>query len=91
MSKYPKWKVNVSVQNYFTVEVDAESEEKAIQKAIKEVRRNADYYDTGNATLVTGVFINDREARNFCPYIPDTLPRETATNYLPKTNESVDV
>lgn len=88
MSKYPKWKINVASHSFFTVDVEAESEQAAIHKAIKEVQRNPTYHNTGNATLVTGVFLNDREARDFHPYIPEHLPKET-TNFLPDSNESV--
>lgn len=89
MTKYPKWKVNVAAQSFFTVDVEAESEQVAIHKALKEVQRNPTYYATADATVVTGVFINDREARDYHPFVPDSLPREVDTDILPKPNESV--
>lgn len=76
MSKYPNWKINVQTQQYFTVEIEAESEKQAVERAVREIQRNASYYGTGQTTLVTGVFINDRHAREFNPYVPDALPIE---------------
>lgn len=74
MPKYPKWKVNVSAQSFFCVEIDAETQEQAVNKAIREVQQNPEYHATGNATLITGVFINDREARDFHQFVPESLP-----------------
>lgn len=74
MPKYPKWKVNVAVQSFYTVEVDAECDKEAVTKAVREVQGNPEYYLTANANIITGVFINDREARQFSPYVPEMLP-----------------
>ena len=76
MPKYPKWKVNVAAQSFFSVEIDAETEEQAVRKAIREVQDNPEYHATGNATIVSGVFINDREARDFHLFVPESLPCE---------------
>lgn len=76
MAKYPKWKISVAAQSFFCVEVDAETQEQAMQKAIREVQNNPEYHSTGNATIVTGVHINDREARDFHLYVPESLPCE---------------
>ena len=73
MKKYPKWKINVQVQTYFTAEIEAESEKEACDKAIVIVQKNPAYYKTGAMTLVTGVFINDRQEREFFPYVPESI------------------
>lgn len=86
MKKYPKWKLNIQSQNYFTIEIEAESETKAAELAIREIQRNPSYYDTGGTTLVTGIFINDRHAREFSPYVPECLPKN---DLLPDSTESV--
>ncbi len=83
MKKYPKWKINVQVQTYFTCEIEAESEREACEKAVIQVQKSPAYYKTGRATIVTGVFINDKEAREFFPYVPEALPsdkREDSTD-----------
>ena len=74
MPKYPKWKINVAAQSFFSVEIDAETQEQAVNKAIREVQQNPEYHATGNATLITGEFINDREARDFHQFVPERLP-----------------
>lgn len=76
MAKKPTWKINVQAQNYFTVEIEADSETEAAHHAIREVQRNPDYYNTGGTTIVTGVFINDRHAKDFHPYVPEALPKQ---------------
>lgn len=89
MKKYPKWKVNVASQNFFTVEIEAESEHQAVSKAVNEVQTNPSYHITGNATLITGVYINDREARDFQLYVPESFPRQESNDLLPKSTDSV--
>lgn len=71
MTKYPKWKVGLTVQNFYTVEVDASCEKAAIETAIHEIEKDPSYHLTGVSKGVTGIFINDREARDFHPYVPD--------------------
>lgn len=80
MSKYPKWKVNIAAQSFFTVEIEAESQQEAVTKAIREVQDNPEYHATGNATIVSGVFINDREARDYHLFVPERLPCESQNN-----------
>lgn len=81
MPKYPKWKVNVAAQSFFCVDIDAETQEEAVKKAIREVQDNPEYHNTSNATVVTGVFINDREARDFHQFVPERMPE--VQNNLP--------
>ena len=89
MTIYPKWKVNVTSQNYFCVEVDAASEEEAIEIAYNKIRVNGPYYLVSKFTIVNGIFINDKESREFQPYIPERLPRSIINDNEPESNEMV--
>ena len=77
MIKYPKWKVALSYQANYMIDVEAQTQQQAIDKAVKEFERNPEYYQTSNATLVTGVFINDREARDYQLFVPESLPQRS--------------
>lgn len=66
-------------QQFYTVEVNAPTEREAMEKALAEVQKDPSYYLTGMAKGITGVFINDREARDFSSFVPEALPSENAS------------
>jgi hypothetical protein len=68
--KFPKWRVGLSFTQYFMVEVEAPTEEIAVEKAWRGAM------ETGSSSAVTSVFICDRDAREFARYIPEVYPEE---------------
>lgn len=78
MAKLPKWRINIAHQSFFTVETQAATEKIAMEMAMHQIEKDPNYFATGSASVVTGVFINDREARDFHPYVPESMPSEKA-------------
>lgn len=74
--KFPKWRVGLSFTQYFMVEVEAPTEEIAIEKAWRGACYENDKMETGSSSAVTSVFICDRDAREFARYIPEVYPEE---------------
>lgn len=74
--KFPKWRVGLSFTQYFMVEVEAPTEEMAIEMAWKGACHESDKMETGSASAVTSVFICDREAKDFAHYVPEVYPIE---------------
>ncbi len=74
--KFPKWRVGLSFTQYFMVEVEAPTEEIAIEKAWRGACYENDKFETGSSSAVTSVFICDRDAREFAHYIPEVYPEE---------------
>lgn len=74
--KFPKWRVGLSFTQYFMVEVEAPTEEIAIEKAWRGACYENDKMETGSSSAVTSVFICDKEAKNFAHYIPEVYPEE---------------
>lgn len=74
--KFPKWRVGLSFTQYFMVEVEAPTEEIAIEKAWRGACCENDKFETGSSSAVTSVFICDRDAREFAHYIPEVYPEE---------------
>ena len=56
------------------VEVEAPTEEMAIEKAWSGACYESDKVETGSASAVTSVFICDREAKDFAHYVPEVFP-----------------
>lgn len=56
------------------VEVEAPTEEMAIEKAWSGACCESDKVETGSSSAVTSVFICDKDARNFAHYIPEVYP-----------------
>lgn len=73
-NKFPKWRVGLSYTQYFTVEVEAPTEELAIENAWGGVYHDSDKAETGSASSVTSVYICDKEARQFAHYVPEIYP-----------------
>lgn len=74
--KFPKWRVGLSFTQYFMVEVEAPTEEIAIEKARRGACYENDKFETGNSSAVTSVFVCDREAKDFAFYIPEVYPEK---------------
>jgi len=74
--KFPKWRVGLSFTQYFMVEVEAPTEEIAIEKAWRGACYENDKMETGSSSAVTSVFICDRDAREFSHYVPEVYPEE---------------
>ena len=74
--KFPKWRVGLSFTQYFMVEVEAPTEESAIEKAWRGACYENDKMETGSSSAVTSVFICDRDAREFSHYVPEVYPEE---------------
>lgn len=74
--KFPKWRVGLSFTQYFMVEVEAPTEEIAIEKAWRGACYENDKMETGSSSAVTSVFICDRDTREFARYIPEVYPEE---------------
>jgi hypothetical protein len=72
--KFPKWRVGLSFTQYFMVEVEAPTEEIAIEKAWSGACYESDKVETGSSSAVTSVFICDKDTRNFAHYIPEVFP-----------------
>ncbi|MBX9723396.1 MAG: hypothetical protein K2X81_18470 [Candidatus Obscuribacterales bacterium] len=72
--KFPKWRVGLAFTQYFMVEVEAPTEEIAIEKAWSGACYESDKVETGSSSSVTSVFICDKDARNFAHYIPEVIP-----------------
>ena len=73
-NKFPKWRVGLSFTQYFMVEVEAPTEEMAIEKAWSGACCESDKVETGSSSAVTSVFICDKDAKNFAHYIPEVYP-----------------
>ena len=58
------------------VEVEAPTEEIAIEKAWRGACYENDKFETGSSSAVTSVFICDRDAREFAHYIPEVYPEQ---------------
>lgn len=74
--KFPQWRVGLSFTQYFMVEVEAPTEEIAIEKAWRGACYENDKVETGSSSAVTSVFICDRESKNFAHYVPEIFPDE---------------
>ena len=74
--KFPKWRVGLSFTQYFMVEVEASTEEIAIENAWRGACYENDKMETGSSSAVTSVFICDKEAKNFAHYIPEVYPEK---------------
>ncbi len=72
--KFPKWRVGLSFTQYFMVEVEAPTEEMAIEKAWGGACCESDKMETGSSSSVTSVFICDRWAKDFAHYVPEVFP-----------------
>ena len=72
--KFPKWRVGLSFTQYFMVEVEAPTEEMAIDRAWIGACYESDKVETGSSSAVTSVFICDREAKDFAHYVPEVFP-----------------
>lgn len=72
--KLPKWRVGLSFTQYFMVEVEAPTEQIAIEKAWSSACFENDKVETGSASAVTSVFLCDREAKDFALYVPEVFP-----------------
>ena len=77
MAKECKWRVGVSTSEFFVVEVEALTEELAIEKAFFEVDYFPDDHVTGISKAVTSVLINDRESRGFAPYVQEGISEKS--------------
>jgi len=77
--KFPKWRVGLSFTQYFMVEVEAPTEEIAIDEAWKGACCENDKMETGSSSAVTSVFICDKGAREFAHYIPEVYPKEDSS------------
>jgi hypothetical protein len=76
MAIHPKWKVGIAITNYYQVEVSGSSENDAVIKALHQVNEFPDYWHTGSSEAITGLFINDRYARDFSQYVKEEIPNE---------------
>jgi hypothetical protein len=72
--KSPKWKVGIANTDYYMVEVEADSEEAALEKALTNLDRDPDYWHVGQNQNFTGVFINDYNAKNYHAFVNDNPP-----------------
>jgi hypothetical protein len=72
--KFPKWRVGLAFTQYFMVEVEAPTEENAIERAWNGVYHENDKIETGSSAVVTSVFICDKDTKNFAHYIPEVFP-----------------
>lgn len=72
--KFPKWRVGLAFTQYFMVEVEAPTEERAIEKAWAGACCESDKVETGSSAAVTSVLICDREAKDFAHYVPEIFP-----------------
>lgn len=77
MSKLVKFRVGVCESQYYVVDVEAETEERAIEKAFFEVEHFADEHVSGISKSVTSVLINDKESRGFAPYVREYLSNDS--------------
>jgi hypothetical protein len=74
--KFPKWRIGLAFTQYFTVEVEAPTEEMATEKAWAGVYHESDKVETGHSSAVTSIFICDKDAKNFAHYVPEIYPSE---------------
>ena len=72
--KFPKWRVGLAFTQYFMVEVEAPTQDGAVEKAWNGVYHENDKIETGASAVVTSVFICDKDTKNFAPYIPEVFP-----------------
>lgn len=70
-----KFRVGISVANYHIVEVEANNIDDACQMAVIEIDRDAECSLTGNSTVVTSCFVNDRKSQDYANYIPEIYPQ----------------
>ncbi|MBX9922908.1 MAG: hypothetical protein K2Y01_02245 [Rhabdochlamydiaceae bacterium] len=77
--KFPKWRVGLSFTQYFMVEVDAPTEETAIERAWIGACYESDKVETGSSSSITSVSICDKEAREFAHYVPEVYPKEDSS------------
>jgi len=80
MRKLPKWRIGISNTDYYMVEVEAHSEDEALIKALSTLDLDPDYWFTSQSQAFTGVFINDREASHYHPFVHDSLPESIEWN-----------
>jgi hypothetical protein len=60
------------------VEVEAPTEEMAIDRAWIGACCESDKMETGSSSAITSVSICDKEAREFAHYVPEIYPNEDA-------------
>lgn len=83
----PKWKISIASQIYYTVEVEAENVQRAVDQAVREIKKDPSHFITGDCTIVTSVAINDREAKEYHQYIPEIYPldcHKSKVNFIAK-------
>jgi len=74
MKKQPKWRIGIANTDYYMVEVEANSEEEALEKSLTVLDRDPDYWHVGQNQNFTGVFINDHNAKYYHAFINDNMP-----------------
>lgn len=72
--KFPKWRIGLAYTQYFMVEVEAPTQDSAVEKAWSGVYHESDKIETGASAVVTSVFICDKDTKNFAHYIPEVFP-----------------
>jgi hypothetical protein len=72
--KFPKWRIGLAFTQYFMVEVEAPTQDGAVEKAWNGVYHENDKIETGASAVVTSVFICDKDTKNFAHYIPEVFP-----------------
>lgn len=73
--KSPKWRIGVTFSQYFIVEVKADSHEEATALALESLEDDQAWDENlqGYSKIITSVFLNDREARDFSHFVADGM------------------
>jgi len=71
-----KWRVGIASIAYHMVELECETPEQAVEKALDTVRQDPENYLTAYNMNVTSVMVNDHRSKNFANYIPEIYPDE---------------
>ncbi len=70
-----RWRVGICVTEHHMVEVQCETEEEALVIANKKVNEFPNDYLTSTHQYETSLFINDKDSRGFCNYVPEFISR----------------
>ena len=74
MHKEAKWRVGITIMSHDMIDVEADSESIAIEKAAHQLGNNYDDFWTSSNEIVTSVMINDRNSRDYSLFVEDFAP-----------------